>query len=558
MKYVAKSLCILLFLTAVHLNAQVNFTQSNLPIVVINTNDQNIPYDDPRIVADMGIIYNGVGAINHPVDPHNNYDGKINIEIRGSSSASWAKKQYALETQNDDGSNRNVSLLGMPAENDWILYAPYYDRSMMRNVLVYRLARQMGWWAPRTRFCELVLNGTYQGVYVLMEKIKIDKNRVDIATLLPEDTSGVELTGGYIIKIDKEQWLSGFNSPNRSTPRTVNRIRYQYFDPKNDELVDAQRNYIRDYVLGFESVMLTENYNDPVTGYPAYIDVASFIDYFIINEISKNVDGYRLSAYFYKDKDSRGGKLCTGPVWDYNFSFGNIGYYRAQQIDGWCVIQLFDQAAGDMWPVPFWWPKFVEDEIFMQQTCQRWKELRKDVLNLSKVISYIDAVADTLNRAVARNFQIWLKPGDPPPPDGSWWPPDYPISQFTTYQDETDYLKSWTAQRVSWLDREFARVTPIATEPASTRPASARIAGIYPNPFNATTTIRLTLSQPQHVLLTVWNVMGQQVGIILDKTLDSGNYPVNFDASELTSGIYMIRLVTSGGFSDVEKIVFVK
>ncbi len=152
----------LLFILAIVLSTSfaetVNFESSNLPIVVINTHGQTIP-DEYRIIADMGIIYNGPGQRNHVNDPFNNYDGKISIELRGSSSQMFPKKQYALETEDAQGENLNVSLLGLPEENDWILNGPYSDKSLIRNVLIYRLARDLGNYASRTRFCELVLNG---------------------------------------------------------------------------------------------------------------------------------------------------------------------------------------------------------------------------------------------------------------------------------------------------------------------------------------------------------------------------------------------------------------
>jgi len=144
-------------------NKLTDFTSSNLPIIIINTNGLSIPYDNPRIVADMGVIYNEQGERNNISDPFNNYSGKISIEIRGSSSSRWSKKSYGIETQNEDGSNNSVSLLGLPEENDWILYASYYDRSFLRNVLTCKLANEMGWYASRTKYCELVLNGEYQG-----------------------------------------------------------------------------------------------------------------------------------------------------------------------------------------------------------------------------------------------------------------------------------------------------------------------------------------------------------------------------------------------------------
>jgi len=151
----------------------------------------------------MGIIDNGPGETNHISDPYNHYDGFIGIEMRGSSTLWFPKKQFAVETRDSLGENNNVSLFGMPEENDWIFNAPYTDKSLMRNVLIYKIARDAGRYASRSHYFELVLNGDYRGVYVMLEKIKRDDSRVDIAKLNPDDVSGDDLTGGYIIKIDK-------------------------------------------------------------------------------------------------------------------------------------------------------------------------------------------------------------------------------------------------------------------------------------------------------------------------------------------------------------------
>ena len=157
--------------------------------------------DDPRIVCDMGIIYNGVGVMNAITDPHNEYNGKISIEYRGSTSQSmFPKKPYALETQLANGDNNNVSILGLPKENDWILYSPYTDKTLMRNVLTFDIGRKMGWYTSRTRYCELVVNGDYRGVYVFMEKLKRDNDRIDIAKLDADDLAGDSLTGGLYCK----------------------------------------------------------------------------------------------------------------------------------------------------------------------------------------------------------------------------------------------------------------------------------------------------------------------------------------------------------------------
>ena len=152
---------------------EVDFQQTNLPIITINTFGVNIP-DEPRIDAQMGIINNPDGE-NTITDSFNDYDGKITIEKRGNSSQDQEKPPYRFETVTDDGNNNNVQLLGLPEENDWVLYAPWSDKSLIRNVLIYELSNDMGRYAPRTRFIELYINEAYKGVYVLMEKIKETK-----------------------------------------------------------------------------------------------------------------------------------------------------------------------------------------------------------------------------------------------------------------------------------------------------------------------------------------------------------------------------------------------
>ncbi len=180
----------------------VSFDEFNLPLMVINTNGQVIP-DDPKIVSDMGLVNNGSGALNRLDDAWNEYSGKISIEF-----------------QLGDGSNNNVSILGLPEENDFVLYGPYSDKTMIKNVLTYVLFRRTGRWAPRTRYIEVVLNGVYDGVYVLTEKIKRDKNRVDIDKITAEDVTAEEISGGYILRRDKkdkledlEWWTSPVEQP---------------------------------------------------------------------------------------------------------------------------------------------------------------------------------------------------------------------------------------------------------------------------------------------------------------------------------------------------------
>ena len=538
---------------------EVDFTSSNLPIVVIDTRGQHIPYDNPRIRADMGIIWNGPGERNEITDPFNDYDGMISIEIRGASSSGWSKKSYSIETEKPDSSNNNVSLLGLPKENDWVLYAPYYDRSLMRNVLTYHLAREWGWYAPRTRFCELVLNGDYQGVYVLTEKIKRDKNRVAIKKMDNDDNAGDSLTGGYIFKVDKEPWKPGFDGRYKPDPDDDLLTRYQYVYPKADRITPSQEDYISHYFWSFEDAIHSNHPHDTTNGYPAYLNVASFVDNYIINELSKNVDGYRLSSYYYKDRDSRGGKITAGPVWDYNFSFGNVAYYHAERAGEWNLQYLISPHflhGGDPFLVPSWWDPLIHDSLFVEEVIRRWHELRQSLLTPETINAFIDAVADTLDEAKDRNFTIWPGPGDPKLPGDGWFPPMGPTEHFTSYADEISYLKSWTAQRITWIDNNIEHLRDGATPP-DTGPLKFWLGQNIPNPVITTTTIHYELLYQNHVVLTLYSLTGRRIAVLVDELQPRGKYNVTWSPHGLPAGIYLYEL-RAGPFRAVKKLSVVR
>jgi hypothetical protein len=161
-------------------------------------------------------------------------------------------------------------------------------------------ARQIGMNASLTKYVEVVINNSYQGVYVLMEKIKVDKNRVNIATLKPEDVSGDELTGGYIVKIDKSTGTNYGTFRSNYTNTNGFSIQYYYHLPKT--INDTQRNYIRAYIRKFEDAIYSKDFKDDLNGYHQYVDLSSFAKMFIVNEVSRNIDGYRISSFFPKTK----------------------------------------------------------------------------------------------------------------------------------------------------------------------------------------------------------------------------------------------------------------
>jgi hypothetical protein len=526
---------------------EVEFTSSNLPIVVIDTHGQTI-VDEPKIMADMKIIYNGEGIRNDLTDTLYHYNGKIGIEIRGSSSQMFPKKQYAIETRDEQGENLDASLLGFPADNDWILSAPYSDKSMLRNVLACKLANDLGRYASRTKFCELVLNGDYRGVYVLMEKIKRGKQRVNITKINATDVSGDAVSGGYLFKIDKIEGAAtdGWRSPFPPYAGASQRIYYQYHYPAQDAITPEQKTYLQGFVSIFETMMSAPAYTNPQTGYPASIDVDSFVDFFILNESAKNVDGYRLSTFLYKDRNSVNGKLCIGPIWDFDLAYGNANYYGGSIISGW---QVDFQVRSDNFQIPFWWRKLIEDSAFVNGIECRWQASRREALRLDRLHAFIDSTVSYLDDAQKRNFERW-------PILGTYvWPNAY-VGQ--SYAEEIAYLKRWLEDRILWMDAQLVGfcTTEVSAAPAP-QPEIFALQQNYPNPFNPSTTIAFHLLHPELVSLKLFDVLGREVATVMQQELPSGKHEVKFDGAALASGAYFYRL-QAGEFTATKKLLIVR
>jgi hypothetical protein len=514
----------------------VEFTSSNLPIIVIDTDGGTI-VDDPKIVADMGIIDNGPGNRNNVEDPFNAYDGKIAIEIRGSSSQMFPKKQYGIELRAEDGEGDNEqSLFGMPEEGDWILFAPYNDKTLMRDALAYKLARDMGNYASRSKYFELVLNGEYMGVYVFLEKVKRGSDRVDINKLNEDETSGDDLTGGYILKIDKTTggdeggFFSTISPPNASHGQ---KTYFQWEYPKGDDIVSEQKEYIEDYVKDFEATLAGDNYSDPVNGWTKYADMNSFVDYFIMNELTKNPDAYRLSTFMYKQKDSDGGKLFMGPVWDFNLGFGNVNYCTQGTPTG-LVIDFNNICPDDDWLIPFWWSKLWEDEMFRSVLKTRWNGLRADRFSNETILGYVDSVADVLSEeAQQRNFQKW-------PVIGEYVWPNY-VYDFDTYQEEVDWMKDWITQRLEYLDAVLnATVTGVEEDKIS-----KVIVNAFPNPFDNEVLFDYEIPTPGETKIEIFDVLGRNISTISNTQHQQGRFSTR-TVITAPAGLYIYRVTHNG------------
>ena len=515
------------------------FDESNLPLVVIDTYGVGIP-DEPRIPAYMGIINNESGN-NHINDVFNDYDGNITIERRGNSSQWNDKTPYRFETVDNLGENNNVELLGMPEENDWVLYAPWQDKSLIRNALAYQLSNEIGRYASKCRFVELYLNDEYQGIYVLMEKIKRDENRVNISKLNADEISGDDVTGGYILKFD---WyftgdnIGGFQSPNDG-------ITYNYHYPKPSEIVPEQEEYIQNYIDEFESIMLSDDYSNETIGYPSIMNVESFVDFILIQELAKNVDAYRLSTYISKDKESVDDRLTAGPVWDFNHGFGNCDYGETWEPDNWLLE--YNPEGGDQ--MAFWWELLWQDENFNIKVSQRYSELRSNILSEQHIFSIIDSTVSHLGDAIDRNFSKW-------PILGNYVWPNYYV--FETYEEEVLYLKSWITQRLAWMDNEIL----LLETDRSTFLTDFKLHQAYPNPFNPITSISYELSKSSNVKLTVYDILGKEISILVNNKQFPGSKIVQWDATDqkgqgVSAGVYLYSIEIDN-FRETKKIILLK
>jgi hypothetical protein len=360
----------------------------------------------------------------------------------------------------------------------------------------------MGHWAAHCRYVEVLLNNNYIGVYVLLEKIKRGASRVDIPKLKTTDIAGDALTGGYIFKIDKidageEGWFSQVAPYNAARNQ---KIQFIYYYPKTADIVTQQKDYLKNYMDSFELALKGNSFQDTVTGFRKYADVNSFIDYSIANELSRNVDGYRLSSYFYKDKKSKGGKIIAGPVWDYDIAFRNANYCEGSSTNGW-AYQFNSICNNDTWLMPFWWERFMQDTAYKASLRCRWKQLRQTTLSNQHINFLIDSINTLLGEAQQRHFQRW-------PTLGQYvWPNPTPIP--ATYADEISTLKQWLTNRVSWIDNNIPNSGACSDWPVGA--IGTMLVKIYPSPFKNSLTIAVQSKKAQLINLQVSNTTGQVV-----------------------------------------------
>ena len=525
------------------LDSDLSSFSSNLPLVILNSFGTNIAHEH-NILGSVQVVNPADGRVK--LNAKTDLAAPCWVHIRGRASLRYPKHSYALKLLNGDGDPDSRQFLGLAADSDWVLYAPYPDKTLMRDVLAYELSGRMGYWSPGCRFVEVFVTSSgarlsrrdYMGVYVLEEKIKRGKTRIDIAKLKAEDSTEPNITGGYIFKKDHignngyamaGDPMAGFpmngtpssgsragyptgpgafpadpkgfirstrttsrsssSSSSSSASRNVRSIRpvitnylsrpprmemaalsrpafarddeeetymateghiktshtneFYFFDPSPDELTSVQKAWLKSHLNQFENALYGPDFADPARGYSAFLDVDSFIDYHIIVEATKNVDGFRFSDFFYKD---RGGKIRNAPIWDWNLSFGNANGKQGWLAENWLWPQLDDREYS-------WYRRLFEDPDFGQRYVDRWAQLRTNALSTANILARVDQMAALLGESQKRNFEKW-------PIMGRMINPNYYVG--STFEDELNFMKKFIQTRLDWITRQFPPVPRLA------------------------------------------------------------------------------------------------
>lgn len=356
---------------------------TTLPVVYMNTKGQQVLKEN--VIWGNIALLDGNGEEQSVFSTPNSIY-RATIKYRGASSYSkFDKKQYRIKFyKNKKDSAKEVSLAGMGANSEWVLNGPYLDKTLIRNKLVYDLARELNGWAPDTRFVELFVDGEYQGVYLAVEPVTNGESRLRLAEfgLLSGETA-------YIVNRDRiDTGSEEIDTWGKTNGYTYNALYIRY--PSKNKITEKQKAYIQKDISEFEQVLYGENFSDKRIGYQAYIDMDNWVDYFIINEFAMNYDAGNLSTYIYKEL---GGKLQLA-VWDFNNGFDNYQWFRTETD----VLHTVENS---------WFERLWQDETFRTRVRERYVQLRKTTLSDEHIAEKIASYQEELGEAVDRNFKVW-------------------------------------------------------------------------------------------------------------------------------------------------------
>ncbi len=491
----------------------------DLPILFVDTKgkclDKNVT---EKIPATMRVLD---GKTNSVADSAKGTLYDIGIKVRGQSSALFPKPGYGVEVRDEKGEGLDVSLFGLPPADDWVFHGPYVDKSMMRNALAHWLFRQAGHYSPRTKHFDLYINGVYRGVYVLIEKIKRGKYRVNVSKLKETDVSGEDVTGGYIWAFDKTGTNTGgagsgpIEKEGFNTSDGLNVILHY---PKKENIQKQQEDYLKNYLNDLEGLFKNGKNGQ---GYENYVDMTSALDYVLHEEVTNNADSYWCSFFLHKPKDKTDkngvkteGKVTLGPAWDFNLAmsngsqpengggnngggmwgggfgggFGGGGNgFGTSGTSGWQIENSQKSGNGGMWGMgsslkaPNWLLGMWKDSHYQSELKKRWAELRSGVWHTKTLDLYLDSMKTYLKNAADRNFKRWPNLGKASGQnDADPQPMKYCNSSSggfgmamggynaTTWDGEFEHLRKKMKERMQWMDEQLGfkePTTPIAMAP---------------------------------------------------------------------------------------------
>ena len=481
----------------------------DLPIIFVDTKqkclDKNVT---EKIPATMKVLD---GKTNNVADSAKGTFYNIGIKVRGQSSALFPKPGYSVEVRDEKGEGMDVSMFGLPPADDWVLHGPYVDKSMLRNALAYWLFRQAGRYAPRTKHFDLYINGVYRGIYVMVEKIKRGKYRVNVSKLKETDIAGDSLTGGYIWAFDKVGTNTGGGGSNNqggiqaegfNTSDGLNVILHY---PKKANIQKQQEEYLKKYLNDLEALFKNGKNGD---GFDKYVDLGSAVDYVLHQEVTNNGDSYWCSFFLHKPKDKGGkngkefkeGKVTLGPPWDFNLAMSNGGMMGYGGGNSWQIESKGGGGGGGFggfgggfggggmgslkapnWLVGLWKRSDYQDELK-----KRWAELRSGVWHTKVMDEYLDSMKTYLTKAAERNFKRWPNLGkssgqgdkDPEPmkycnSSGGGSGMAMGGNNASTWDGEVEHLRKKMKERMQWMDQKFGFTEP--SKPVVTAPVDPEI-----------------------------------------------------------------------------------
>lgn len=413
---------------------------THLPIVTLDTGGAPIPGLEGKAEMAAGVLET------FDEDTGDNTAGgkptlhtSIRVRYRGNSSLFFDKHQYLIDCVDAGGANRAVEMLGMEKHHKWVLNGPFLDKTLLRNYMWMNLSGEVMGYAPGVRFCEVFLNGEYQGVYVMMEKVTEGEGRV----ALTDTRDRADGQTSYLLRLDRGDDESDvvLDDLLSITHRMIGRYNVVY--PTSQDLTPAQQTYLTRDLLTIEKTLYSLDYDDPAYGADKYLDLQSFADYMVLNEMARNMDAGRYSTYCYRDVR---GKLRMGPVWDFNNALDNYVDDPVDETD----FSTLNKPLYEM---------LLRDERFTDRVIRTYRRLRGGVLSEEAMTAYIDGVVDYLGPAIDRNFSVW---GYTFGPEGDLLKP---VSRNPhSYEQAVAQMKEFLVRRGRWLDEKIETLRQFSHE----------------------------------------------------------------------------------------------